>query len=226
VGNEENQGDLDVAHQDVGNDLPQQHLERTGRHGEQVLHGAPFPLSRDGQPGDHHHGHGEDYPQEAGDDIVLGDGFRVVAGVNPQVHRAVAWGQVGQRPLEIVLQGGVQRVCEGVDGVARGRRIRCVRFHQEDGAVSPQKVSAEVLRNVDHELHPALGQDIPRLRLRLQLHDEIEIGAVPDGMKEGSGLGAVVGLKNGRRQVLGVRIDGKAEKDQLQERNSDHHPKG
>ena len=80
---------LDVADEDVGDDLADQHLARARRHGEQIFHRAALALARDGEAGDHDHRHGEDHAHQAGDDVVLRDDFRVVERVDAQIDRAV-----------------------------------------------------------------------------------------------------------------------------------------
>ena len=46
---QQDQADLDVADEDVGDDLADQHLDRPRRHGEQVLHRAALALAGDRQ---------------------------------------------------------------------------------------------------------------------------------------------------------------------------------
>ena len=46
---QQDQRDLDIADEDVRNDLADHHLERARRHGQQVFHRAAFALARDRQ---------------------------------------------------------------------------------------------------------------------------------------------------------------------------------
>jgi len=223
---QQDQHHLHVADQDVGDDLAEQHLQRPGRHGEQVFHGAPLPFAGNGQAGDHDHGHGQHHPHQAGDDVVLGDPFRIVAGVDAELQRIGAGSQVGERPLEIVLQRRDDEGTQGTDGVAGGRRIGGVRLHQHHGAVTPQQVAGELHRNGDEELHLPPRQQLPPFPLALHLANEIEIAARPDRLQEGAPLGTVVRQQHRRGQMLRVGVDGKTEQHQLDQGNPDHHAEG
>ncbi len=158
AGADEDQPHLDVADEDVGNDLADQHLERPRGHGEQVLHRAALALAGDRQGGDHDHGHREDDAEQAGDDVVLRDRFGVVEGVDAQVNRAVRPGQESERPLEVVLQRAVEQQGQGAERVAGGGRVGGVGLDEDGGPVAAQQVAREILRDVDDELDFAAGQ--------------------------------------------------------------------
>ena len=61
---------LDVADQDVGQDLAAHHLERPHRHRQQVLHRAALALARDRERGHHHHGHRQHDAEQPRHDVV------------------------------------------------------------------------------------------------------------------------------------------------------------
>src|SRR6185436_18677492 len=69
---EQDDARLDQPDEDVRHDLAGHHFQRLRGGSEQVLHRAALALARHGEAGHHYHGHGEDHPHQAGDDVVLG----------------------------------------------------------------------------------------------------------------------------------------------------------
>ena len=223
---DEDQRHLDIADQNRRDDLADHHLKWSGGHGEQVFHGAALTFTSNGEGRDHDHRHGEHHAHEARHDVVLGDGFRVVKGMHAQVHGAVRARQKRERPLEVVLQGAVDQRAQGANGIAGRRRVRRIRFHQHGGAVAAQEIAGETLRNIDDELHLAARQHAPGLGLGMHHAGEFEVTAVLDGVQQRAALRSIVGNQHGGGQVLGVRVDGEPEQNELHHGNADHHAEG
>ena len=106
---DQDDADLDVADQDVGHDLADQHFARARGHGEQIFHRAALALAGDGEAGDHDHRHGENHAHEAGDDVVLRDDLGVVERVDAEIDRAGASAlSEASGPLRSLLQRGIE----------------------------------------------------------------------------------------------------------------------
>jgi hypothetical protein len=64
-----------------------------------------------------------------------------------------------------------------------------------------------------------------RLGFCLKLPDKIEVTAVANGLQDRAGLRAIICDQYGSGQVFRICIDREAKKNELQERNPDHHSK-
>jgi hypothetical protein len=125
------------------------------------------------------------------------------------------------------LQGVVKKSRAGrTEGVAGGGGIRGVGLDQNGGAAATQNIAVEVLRNVDDELNIAAGEKFAALGLRVYLAVEIEVTGVLDGVQQAALHRTVIGDEKGGGQVLGVGVDGKTKKYELQNGNADHHGEG
>ena len=109
----QDEGHLDVADGDVGQDFPHHDLEGTHRRGEQGLHRAALALAGDGERGDDYHGHGENHAHQAGHDVELGDVLGVVVGVDAEIDRAVFGVEAGERAGEVAVKNGVGEFADG-----------------------------------------------------------------------------------------------------------------
>ena len=78
--------DLHCADDQIGQHLADHDLDRRGRHGEQILHRAALGLARQRDRGHHHHRHLQDDAEQAGNDVVLRDAFRIVAPVHHDIE--------------------------------------------------------------------------------------------------------------------------------------------
>ena len=198
------QAHLDVADEDVGDDLADHDLDRTRGHGEEILHGAALAFAGDRKPGDKDHGHRENHAHQARHDVVLRNGFRVIKRVNAQIDGSVRSGEESQGPFEIVLQCRAEQGAQGAQGVAGGSRVGRVGFDKKGGPLPPKEIAREILRDVYDKLHLAAGEHVVGFGFGLHLPDEVDIAAVLNGMEQRPALGAVVSQKNGCRQVLRV----------------------
>ena len=223
---EKDEPHLDVAHEDIGNDLADEHLEGMGRHGEQVFHGPAFVLTGDRKGRNQGHGHGEDDPQEPRHDVVFREGLGVIKRVDPQFYWSVPGGEKCEGAFEIVLQRRVQKDGGRAEGIAGRPWIGRIRLYEKDRPVTPEEIVGKILRDLDDELHLAPGQRVVRLRFCSDLLHEVEVARILDRGKERANLSAVVRQEHGRGQMLGVGVDGIPEEDELNEGNAYHHVEG
>src|SRR6185369_8504878 len=115
---------------------------------------------------------------------------------------------------------------QGAERVSGSSGIGGVSFYEDDRAVAPDQLPGELHRDGNQELHLSACQKVFPFRLALDLFHEIEIAACLYRLQKCPPLGAVVGNQYRSGKMLGVGVDGKTEKYQLQKRNSDHHPEG
>src|SRR5947207_15438800 len=87
------------------------------------------------------------------------------------------------------------------------RRISRVRFDQERRSIAPQKIAAEIFRNVYYKLNLTACEQIVSFRLRFDLPDEVEVSAVLHRIEKGSSLRALVGHEHGGRQMPWIGIN-------------------
>ena len=218
MGHDEDEAELNVADENVGRDFPDQNLEGPRWHGEQVFHRAAFPLARDGEAGDHDHGHGEDDAHEARDDVVLRVDLRIIKRVDLHIEGSGGVFEIGERAFEIVLQGGVENAVDGADGIPGRDGIGGVGLDQDRGAVAAQEVPRKVFWDVDDEEGVAALERLFPLGLGFAQLDEIEIGGVLERVKNGAAMRAVIGEQHFGGEMARVHIDGEAEENELEQR--------
>ena len=143
--------------------------------------------------------------------------------MDAEVDRGRGGGEKGQRALEVILQSGLDQAGQRTQGIPGRGRVGSVRFDQARRPVATEQVAREVLRNIDYELNLAAGEGVAGFGLALYFADKIEVTAVFDGFQESPGLGSVIGHQDGSGQMLGVRVDGEAEENELEEGDADHH---
>ena len=223
---DEDQGDLDVAHGDVGKDLADDHLERPHRRGQEIFHRAALAFAGDGERGDDDHGHREHDAHQAGHDVILRDVLRIVLRVDLEVHGPGLALQPGERSGQVVIEHAAgERIHGGERGAGR-RRIGGVRLDQHRRALAAEQPVGEIHGDVDDELHVAQLEQALRLGLRRGFPHNDEIVAGAHRLDERAGERPLVGTTQRGRQVARVGVDGEAEHHQLQQRDADHHREG
>src|SRR5690606_5417118 len=95
---------LDIADDDIGQDLPHHHLKRAYWHGEQVLHRAALRLAGHGERCENDHGEGEDDADKSRYDVEFGPSFRIVASMNDNIEGQGRGDDICERAFEIAVQ--------------------------------------------------------------------------------------------------------------------------
>jgi len=222
----EHQRRLDVADHDVGHDLAEHDLQRARRHGQQIFHRAALDLSRHGERGEHHHGHGEDHADDSGDDVVLRPVLGVVARMDDEVEGRRRRDPTRERSGKIAIERRGREQAQGGDGIARGGRIGRVGVEQDLRTGAAHDIAGKIRRNFDHELDgPAPDQRL-RFLARFGPFRDPEIVGVFERREKRSREDRVVLREDGGRQVLRIGVDRIAEEQELHDRHAQHHREG
>ena len=185
-GRHKDQKNLHIPHKDIGQNFAQHDFQRVDRGGEQALHGAALRFPGDGQSRDDHQGERQNNAHESGNDIVLRNGFRVVLGVNTDVHGKLLRGQRRKRAFQILLQGPSYDFVKSGHGVAGSGRIRGVSLQQQDRAFSPHDPSPEKLGDGQDELNGSASKHFLRVGAALGLPNHMKVAAGLHGCDDGS----------------------------------------
>mmetsp|Transcript_23364 Transcript_23364/g.55522 ORF Transcript_23364/g.55522 Transcript_23364/m.55522 type:complete len:372 (+) Transcript_23364:433-1548(+) len=225
-GGTQDDGQLQIAQQHIGQDLADHHLERPHRCGQQVFHRAALTLAGHGQRSQHDHGHGQDGADQAGHDVVAGQSFGVVAALDAHLERRGAWGQRGERPAQLAVQRGLCKLVQRGNGVARSRGVGGIGRDQQRRPFAAHDAGAEVVGHDDQELNVAALQQRVAARFRNAAFDDAEIAAGLQRRDDAARHWAGVLADDRGRQALGVGVDRVAEQHQLQHRHAHRHREG
>src|SRR5438105_15663771 len=127
--------------------------------------------------------------------------------MHAQIDWPVVHGQRFEGAFQIILQGGVERYRQRANGVAGCPGISRIGFDQKFRTIAPQKIPAEIFRNIDDELHLTASEQIVSFSLGSNLSNEIIITAVLKGGKQGATFRAMIGEKDGCGQMLWISVD-------------------
>ena len=188
------------------------------RRGEQAFHRPAFAFPRDGQRGDHDHGHGQDDSHQTGNDVVLGDAVGIVFEVNSHFDRPGPGREIFQRSGQVAIEGRARDLIHDLHGGADGGGIGGVGLDEHCRSVSADQPAREVRRQIQDELHLAASQQTTCGFLGFDVIDDLEVAAVFHRMDEPARKGAVVRGEHGDRQILRIRVDREAEENELKDR--------
>ncbi len=146
--------------------------------------------------------------------------------VDAEVHRSRFCTPPKQRSRQVTIENSRGQCIDSGQRRAGGGGIRGVGFHQHNRSLAAQQAPGEILRNVDHELHLAQLEHAFGLRFGANRAINRKIVGIAQGGRERAAKRPLVGGKHRGGQVLGIGIDGVAEKRELQQGNSHHHGKG
>ena len=172
LGQKQDGAHLDVADDDVGEDLAEHDFDGMDRGGEEDLHGAAFAFTGDGERRNDDHGHGQHHSHQTGDDIVAGNRFRVEARLDAHFQRIVAGEQGGERAAQFAADGALDDNPEGSNGVAGCGRVGSVGFEKEGGALAAQELALEAGGDGEDELGAAIFQEFCGSGFTLDAADE------------------------------------------------------
>lgn len=220
---QQHQRHLHIAHHDVGDDFADDDLAGMHGRGEQVFHRAALAFARDGQAGDDDHGHRQHYADEAGNDVVLADAFGIVMLVRDERERRRGRAQSRERPGEVAVDDGGGELAHRRLRETDGGRVGGVGFEEQLRLFTAQQLARKIHRHGHGKLHFPLGQPVLDFRRAVRFAREVEVAAVAQRPDDGARKRAVVRRINRRRQMLGIRVDGVAEQDELHHRDADHH---
>src|SRR5690606_27960685 len=106
------------------------------------------------------------------------------------------------------------------------RGVRGICGHEDLWYPSTYHVALEILRDDDHKIRLAAPQRFLSLGNTRYRPPEVEIVRLLHPRDDRAHQGAVVPEFDERRQMSWIGVDRKAEQEQLNQRQSDHHPKG
>ena len=154
-----------------------------------MLHGSALGLPGDGQGGDHDQGQGQDHAHQAGHDIVLCLGLRVVFVVDADLHGRLSLVQPFFHSLEFLEQGLADDLRECSHRASRCSGIGRVSLQEEDGPVPSKQAAVEVFRDGQGELYPALPDEAGELGAGLGAGGDVEVGAGLHARHNGPAVG-------------------------------------
>src|SRR5262249_59581689 len=127
---------------------------------------------------DHDHCHRQHDTHEPWHDVVGCNCLRIIEGVNPYIDRARGRGKKLQRSHKVGLKGSVDNVTQSSYAPGSRNRVGGICFEQDGRLAPPQKIMAEILRDIEDELYLAAHKQLSAFLLVAHPSDEVKISTV------------------------------------------------
>jgi len=221
----EDEGDGHVGHaeDEVGEEFAEQQFGGADGGGEQLLHGAGFPLAGDGERGEERGDDHEDDSDQAGDDEVFGFEFVVVEDPDSRIEGHFEFAHsAGAQSLVAQVRGVCDHHGLGIAGGDRGRvGIGAIEKELDLGLLAAGEGTRVTARDddaqeeaavVDLDFHGAVAAVLP---------GDGEVARAAEALDEGAAFGSLVEIVDGGGNPVDIEGEGIAEQEQHRDRHKE-----